>query len=59
MADEKTRVNVVLPERLLQAAKLLADRRGTSYSQIIRSALREYVIEELRRDKAQDVELEV
>ena len=47
----KSRINFILPDNMLAACKTLAARRGTSYSEIIRVALRQYLVEELKREK--------
>lgn len=49
---DKTRVNVFLPNKLLGASKTLAKLRATSYSEIIRQATAQYVVAELKREKA-------
>ena len=48
---DKTRINVYLPTTLLVAARVIAKRRGSTYSEIIRTALKEYVTAELRKEK--------
>ena len=40
------RVNVFLTNKTLRALKMLANRRGTSYSELVRTACHEYVIRE-------------
>lgn len=52
MARTKTdtvRVNSYIPTKLLHAAKALARQRGISYSEIMRSALLEYVRAESKK----------
>jgi metal-responsive CopG/Arc/MetJ family transcriptional regulator len=51
----KTRINVFFPDKVLQAAKVLAQRRGTSLSEVVRESLRAYVVTELSKEK--DAEL--
>ena len=55
MANDKTRVNVFLPNKLLHATKVLANMRATSYSEIIRQATAEYVVRELKKQREADV----
>ena len=47
----KVRFNTLLPIKLLKGVTALAHRRGTSNSEIIREALRQYVIQELKKEK--------
>ncbi|RLC00790.1 MAG: hypothetical protein DRH90_17655 [Deltaproteobacteria bacterium] len=49
---DKTRVNVFLPNKLLHATKTLANLRATSYSEIVRQATAQYVVSELKKEKA-------
>ena len=49
--QKKVRINVLLPQNLLAAARLLANRRGSSYSDVVRTALHRYVQEELRKEQ--------
>ncbi len=54
MARPKTdnvRINTFMEPKILHALKTLAKRRGTTYSQLIRDASREFVIRELKREK--------
>lgn len=51
MANDKTRVNVFLPNKLLHATKVLANMRATSYSEIVRQATAEYVVRELKKQR--------
>lgn len=55
---DSTRVNVIVPNQTLQIAKFLANRRGTSYSDVIRHALTNHFREELLKEKAADEKLE-
>ena len=53
MARVKTghvRINFLMPPKVLQAFKALAKRRGTSYSDLLRDAAKEYIIRELRSE---------
>jgi len=47
-----TRINVVLPNQTHDIAKFLAKRRGTTVSDIVRTALSDYVTHELLNEKA-------
>lgn len=54
MARPKTdnkRINVFMEPKVLDALKVLAKRRGTTYSELIRTAAREYVVTELKRER--------
>lgn len=51
------RINVVLPEQSHNVAKFLAERRGTTVSDIVRTALGEYVHDQLMREKAMDAKI--
>ncbi len=54
MARPKTdniRINTFMEPKILHALKTLAKRRGTTYSQLIRDACRQFVIRELKREK--------
>ncbi len=51
MAQGKTRVNVFLPDKLLHATKVLAGKRATSYSEIIRQATASFVLAELKKER--------
>jgi hypothetical protein len=48
----KTRINLYVPDNVLSAYKTLAQRRGTTYSELARNALREYIRREITREKA-------
>lgn len=48
---ENVRVNVFMEPKVLRALKMLAKRRGTTYSQLIRDASREFVVVELKKEK--------
>jgi metal-responsive CopG/Arc/MetJ family transcriptional regulator len=48
---DKTRVNVFLPNKLLNASKMLAKLRATSYSEIIRQATAQFVVAELKKER--------
>lgn len=47
---ENIRVNLLMPPAVVKGLKALAQRRGTTYSELIRSACREYVTTELRNE---------
>ena len=49
--SDKVRVNFYLPPKLHQAAQTLADRRGSSFSQIVRDALLAHVKIELQKER--------
>ena len=49
----KVRVNVLIQANVLKATKALAQRRGTTYSEVIRTAVRSYVVAELNKEKEQ------
>ncbi len=54
MARPKTdnvRINTFMEPKILHALKTLARRRGTTYSQLIRDACRQFVIQELKRER--------
>lgn len=50
--SKTVRINVVLPQQSHNVAKFLAERRGTTVSDIVRTALGEYVQAELLKEKA-------
>lgn len=55
MARPKTdneRINVFMQGDVMKALRYLARRRGTSYSELIRIAAREFVIREVPKEKA-------
>lgn len=45
-------MNVIVPNQTLKIAKFLAGRRGTTYSELIRTALSEFLRDELLKEKA-------
>lgn len=45
----QTRINFHCPEMILEALKAIASRRGTTYSELIRVACREYVLKQGQR----------
>ncbi len=49
--ENGVRINLILPEQYLNVAKLLAAMRGTTYSEIIRTSLIEYIRKELPAQK--------
>jgi len=54
MARPKTdneRINVFMQHDVMRALRFLAQRRGTTYSELIRSATREFVIREVPKEK--------
>jgi len=52
------RVNVYVAPKLLTATRVLADRRGATLSDVFRTALREYVVAELRKERDEQQLLE-
>ena len=44
---DSTRTNIYLPNRLIHVAKSLATQRGVTFSEIVRTAIREYLLREL------------
>ena len=50
-ATGKVRLNILMQANVLTAAKALSQRRGTTVSEVIRMAVREYVIRELKKEK--------
>jgi len=50
-AAPSVRVNVYLEPKLLNATRILADRRGSTMSDLFRTALRQYVVAELKRER--------
>ena len=46
----KTRINLLVPENLYRAATTRAERRGTSMTEVIRTAIREYVGQGLKKE---------
>ena len=45
-----TRVNMYLQNKVLAALKILAKKRGVPYAEVVRQALRQYVIDEVKRE---------
>ena len=50
-ASDKVRVNVMIPTNMLAAARRLADIRGSSYSEVFRQSIYQYLVTELRKEK--------
>lgn len=50
--SKTVRINVVLPDQSHTVARFLATRRGTTVSDIVRTALQEYVHGELLKEQA-------
>ena len=46
------RINLFVQPKVLQVFKTLAQRRGTTYSQLMREALRNYALEEVKIEKS-------
>lgn len=54
MARQKTgneRVNVYMQADVMRGLRFLAQRRGTSYSELIRVAARDFVIREVPKER--------
>ena len=54
MARPKTdniRVNIFMEPKVLHALKTLATRRGTTYSQLVRDACREFAVTQLKAER--------
>lgn len=45
----KTRVNFYVDDNVLEATKRIAKHRGVAYSEVIRIALREWLVQQIRR----------
>jgi len=52
------RINIFLQPQVLQVLKTLAKRRGTTYSQLVREALREYAVAQAKLEKEKELGLE-
>jgi len=39
VAKDKTRINVVIPDKYLEGLKILSTQRGCSYSQLVREGI--------------------
>lgn len=48
-----TRINLFIQPQILRVFRKLAKRRGTTYSQLMREALREYALAQGRKEKEQ------
>lgn len=42
----RTKVNIYLDDKVMQALRLIGEARGTTYSELIREAMRVYVLKE-------------
>ena len=49
---DNVRINIFMEPKILRAMKMLAARRGTTYSQLMRDACREFAVRELTAEKA-------
>jgi Arc/MetJ-type ribon-helix-helix transcriptional regulator len=56
--EDSTRINVIVANETLEIARYLAKKRGTSYSDVIRGALREYLHSEVHKELQADLKLE-
>lgn len=45
------RINMYVSPRIVKAAKILATRRGTTYSELFRNGIDAYILAELRKLK--------
>jgi hypothetical protein len=45
------KINLFIDPQVLEAAKWLASARATAYSEIIRTAVKKYVVEEIRTEQ--------
>jgi hypothetical protein len=55
--EDSTRINVIVANETLEIARYLAKKRGTSYSDIIRGALREYLRGEVHKEAQTDLNI--
>lgn len=49
---------MIVPNQTLKIAKFLAGRRGTTYSELIRTALSEFLRDELLKEKSVDAKID-
>lgn len=48
---DSERVNIYIPRRVMKVLRALAKRRGTTYSELVRTATREFVIAEAKKEQ--------
>ena len=53
---DSERVNVYIPRRIMKVLRVLAQRRGTTYSEMIRQASREFAIREANKENEENVD---
>ena len=51
VATNSTRMNFYIPKKLITIMKRFAKRRGINASEVVRTALREYLVRELENEK--------
>jgi len=51
---DSERINAYIPRRVMKVMRALAKRRGTTYSELIRTAVREFAIREAKVEKSND-----
>ena len=49
--NDVERINAYIPVKVMAAVRKLARRRGTTYSELIRTAVREYAVREAKVEK--------
>jgi len=52
--NDVERINAYVPRRIMTIMRALAKRRGTTYSELVRTALREYAVREAKQEKNDD-----
>lgn len=52
---DSERVNIYIPRKVMKVARALAKKRGTTYSEVVRTATREYVIAEVKKEQADGI----
>lgn len=52
--NDVERINAYVPRRIMTIMRALAKRRGTTYSELVRTALREYAVREGKQEKNDD-----
>ena len=49
--SDNVRINMMISPKLLEKARRLAKKRGTTYTALITTALREHLVVEMAKDK--------
>lgn len=49
--NDVERINAYVPTNVMRVIRALAKRRGTTYSELVRNAIREYAIREAGQEK--------